>query len=168
MKITGIDKLISRLTNLANAGDSKMREFLEKLAAIGVSVAAVKFGNAQYDGDNDVKVLNPQWVSDKRLEIVAVGNAVTFIEFGTGITYNEQHPKASELGFNRGSYGQGKGARPSWAYYGIPGTNGRIVRDTSLGSVILTEGNPPARAMYDASKEIRNNILKIAKEVFYK
>ena len=66
----------------------------------------------------------------------------------------------------RGEYGQGKGSQDSWGYYGNPGTNGRVVKENGKGSLVITHGNPPARAMYDAGKEMREQVRAIAKEVF--
>lgn len=164
IKITGLDKAIKRLDNLANEL-SNYKIFLEKLAEIGINVAQAKFTSATYDGINDVKV-HSEWISDSTIQVIAYGHAVTFIEFGTGTIYTEQHPLASEMGAIRGSYGKGKGRRSSWTYYGEKGTNGRFVRSSDKGDVYRTQGNPPARAMYLASKEIKQKILDICKEVF--
>ena len=56
-------------------------------------------------------------------------------------------------------------------YYGEPGTNGRVVRTQQKEGeeavdVIRTHGNPPARAMYDAGKAMRERIVEIAREVY--
>ncbi len=167
IKVTGIDRLISKLEANRKSLEEKQHRLLEELAKVGIEIADVKFSTAQYDGDNDVVVnSSPEWVGDNKLFITASGNAVTFIEFGTGVHYVEQHPKGTELGAIRGAYGRGKGSRDSWGYYGSPGTNGQVVKETDKGAVILTHGNPPARAMYDAAKEMRNQIADIAREVF--
>lgn len=167
ISVTGVDKLIDKLKAYRNSLEDKQHRLLEKLAEIGIDVASVRFESAQYDGDNDVVVnKSPEWVEDNRLFITATGHSVTFIEFGTGVHYAEQHPNAAALGFTRGVYGQGNGSRDSWGYYGSPGTNGRVVRETDKGPVVLTHGNPPARAMYESTKEMRNRILSIAKEVY--
>ena len=165
--ISGIDKAIKDLEAYKVSLVAKKREFMTKLAEIGIETATLKFSTAQYDGDNDVIVQKtPEWIDENTLEIVASGTTVLFIEFGAGVHYTEQHPKADELGFTRGTYGQGKGSRDMWGYYGSAGTNG-IVRTKADGSyVVLTHGNPPARAMYDASKEMESKILEIAKEVY--
>lgn len=167
IRITGVKETIGRLKKYRAELSDKNRTFLEKLAEIGIDTASVRFSQAQYDGENDVVVgSSPEWLNDDTLVIKAAGQAVLFIEFGTGVHYSEQHPKAAELGFTRGSYGQGKGKQDSWGYYGAPGTNGRTVVKKDGSTVVITHGNPPARAMYDASKEMRENILSVAKEVF--
>lgn len=169
---TNIDQLIKSIETRKNDINAKFRVFLERLAKIGIDVAQTRFYSAQYDGNNDVRVeQTPQWVDDHTLAITASGKAITFIEFGAGVHYTEQHPKADELGMIRGEYGQGKGKQNTWGYYGVPGTNGvvRKIKDTHDGGgkvLVLTHGNPPARAMYDAGKAMRENVTRIAMEVF--
>lgn len=150
----------------------KCRVFLGRLSELGVQTADVRFRNAQYDGTNDVETL-AEWEGDNKVKVIARGRSVTFIEFGAGVYYSEAHPLADSKGAIRGEYGQGKGKHITWGYYGDPGTNGRVATDKDghpivrdEGPVILTHGNPPARAMYEASKAMREEIKKIAKEVF--
>ena len=167
IKVTGVERLINKLRTYQKSLEEKQHRLLEGLVKLGIDVASVKFQTAQYDGENDVIVnRQPEWVGDNKLFLTATGNAVTFIEFGAGIHYAEQHPNAAAFGAIRGAYGQGKGSRDSWGYYGTPGTNGRVIKENDKGTVVLTHGNPPARAMYDSVKEMRNQIANIAREVF--
>lgn len=169
IKVTGADSLINKLKAYQKSLEEKQHRLLDELFKMGIDVASVKFQTAQYDGDNDVVVnRQPEWVGDNKLFLTATGKTITFIEFGTGVHYAEQHPKAAELGAVRGEYGQGKGSNDSWGYYGSPGTNGRVVKENDKGAVIVTHGNPPARAMYDSAKEMRNQIVNKAREVFGK
>lgn len=144
----------------------RCRTFLERLAAIGVDTADVRFRTAQYDGTNDVTVFT-QWDGDNKVKVIGKGNSVTFIEFGSGVYYQEEHPLASEKGAERGGYGQGRGKGRTWGYYGEdPGSNGKVIQNKKGETVILTHGNPPSRAMYEASKAMREQVLNIAREVF--
>lgn len=163
---TNADTVILQLKQYRDNMNGKIHTLLERLAQIGVDTAAVKFDTAQYDGNNDVVVNAPEWVSDTKLIISATGHAVTFIEFGTGVHYAKQHPKAAELGMIRGTYGKGHGSQNTWGYYGDHGTDGAEVINRSGKTVVLTHGNPPARAMYDAGKEMRERVAEIAREVF--
>lgn len=165
--VKGLDSLIKRLNTMQKQLQSRIPIFLKRLAQIGVNTASVRFKAAQYDGINDVNV-SAKMQGSNTIVITASGKAVLFIEFGTGITYSEEHPKASEMGAIRGGYGQGKGNQSSWGYYGEAGTNGTKIKTTDKGDLIITRGNPPARAMYEAEKELKSKILKIAKEVFTK
>ena len=164
---TNADKVIKQITARQNAWERKLHRFLSELAKIGIETADVKFRTAQYDGTNDTIVeKTPVWTSPTTLKIVASGRSITFIEFGSGVHYTEEHPKANELGMIRGAYGHGLGKFDSWRYKGDPGTNGEVIQKGKHKGEVLTHGNPPARAMYDAGKEMRENVVKIAKEVF--
>ena len=169
MQAKEIDELISKLKKKRNTLDDKRKQFLEKLALKGFEVADITFRHALYAGFNDVVVLEPKWKDESTIVLEAQGKAVAFIEFGTGVHYSEQYPKTIEGIDARGTYGKKKGANDSWSYYGEPGNEGRIVRETKDGrTVVLTHGNPPAMAMYNASKKMgqKETILSIAKEVF--
>lgn len=172
ISVSGLDETIKHLEQVKKSLEIKQHRLMERLAEIGIDVASVRFKTAQYDGINDVSVdKSPEWIDEHTLAIVARGQAVAFIEFGTGVHYAEKHPTASKVGAVRGSYGQGKGKRDSWTYYGEPGTNGRVVRTIQKEGeeavdVIRTHGNPPARAMYDAGKAMRERIVDIAREVY--
>lgn len=53
--------------------------------------------------------------------VVAVGGAVLFIEFGTGVKYPDNHPEAGKNGFTRGGYGYHLGRlKNGWRYTGNP------------------------------------------------
>ena len=169
IEVTGTDRLIKKLEAYKKSIEDKQHELLDELAKIGINTADAEFKTAQYDGDNDVVVNNvPAWISDNQLAITATGQSITFIEFGSGVYYSEQHPKASEFGYERGAYGQGKGSQNTWGYYGVPGTNGEIIRSNEKGDLVITHGNPPARVMYDAGKEMRSVMVDIARKVWAK
>ena len=141
----------------------KEKQLLEALATIGVYEASIRFTSAMYDGINDSMVsLNP---IDKGYAIVAEGNAVAFIEFGTGVTHNtgEPYPLPRPDGIvGIGEYGDGKGKRKAWGYRGDPGTNGEVKKN----GIVITRGNPAAMPMWYATEEMRSRILQIVKEVF--
>ena len=141
----------------------KEKLLLEKLAMIGVQEASVRFTTALYDGVNDVTVSLDS--NGKGYSIVADGNAVAFIEFGTGVYHNtsEPYPNPRPEGIvGIGEYGQGKGKRRAWFYKGEPGTNGEVQKN----GVVKTRGNPANMPMWYASEEMRRSILQIAREVF--
>lgn len=165
IKINGLDELKKKVESQSQSFKSKGQTFLLRLAKEGLNVARAEFNSAQYDGTNDVTVMI-EIVGKNKVAVVANGQAVAFIEFGTGIHYTEQHPKADEMGAVRGGYGKGKGNNDSWTYYGETGTSGTVIKETDKGTVVRTKGNPPARAMYDASQKMIEKIQEIAREVF--
>ena len=160
LKTTGIDKVIKRLDGYKNQLPGKMNLLMERLAVIGAYRARADFSAAMYAGDNDVEITVNAIANG--YEVVASGKSVLFIEFGTGVI-NPEHPKSGELGFSHGTYGQGKGANENgWVYVGEQGNAGQTVRE----GVYRTRGNPPAKAMYNSSEEVRRRIQEIAREVF--
>lgn len=166
INILGIDSLKKKLDKLnkITTDESFRKRVLLRLAEIGIKEADTIFSTAQYDGTNDVKMLDPQWINDSTIQVIAKGQAVTFIEFGSGVFYTEQHPKATEMGAIRGEYGKGKGKQNTWGFYGEAGTNGVVRKITDKGQLVTTHGNPPAKAMYEASKVMRLKILEIIRE----
>lgn len=147
----------------------KNKMFIQKLAEKGIDIATLKYNKVEYDGVNDVSVKStPTWISDNKLVIEATGNSIGFIEFGTGIYNPVHHPKESEFGAMRGAYGKGKGKNIAWGYYGDSSTanaGGRSI-STKNGNVVVTTGNNANMSMYLTGKELREQILKIAREVF--
>lgn len=141
----------------------KEKLFIEKLAMIGVQEASIRFTTAMYDGVNDVTVsLEP---TPEGYVIVASGEAVAFIEFGSGVYHNpgEPYPNPRPDGVvGIGEYGKGKGKRRAWFYKGEAGTNGEVLKN----GVVKTRGNPAAMPMWYASEEMKRSILQIAREVF--
>lgn len=167
--VTGILNTIRHLNRVSRSLETKAHDFLERLGQEGFKVADAKFANALYAGTNDVTV-ELQWEDETTLHLVANGDAVAFIEFGTG-TLVEDYPKKVDGILEHGQFGQKKGAHPPWYYHGDPGNIGRPKRNrdgTYDPDTVVTWGNPPARAMFDAGQEMRNRIAEIAREVFSK
>lgn len=162
IKIEGLDDLINALKARRDSLPSKRKIFLQKLGDLGVNTAGIIFRSAQYDGTNDV-VMSTEWIDDNTLAVAASGHSVTFIEFGSGISYEEWHPYRPP-GMEIGGYGKGQGNRPYWFYKGEPGTNG--IESEKRPGLMITRGNPPARAMYEAGVNIRAKIAEIASEVY--
>ena len=142
---------------------AKEKQILEKLSMIGVREASVRFTTAMYDGVNDVQVSLDK--TSNGYAIIASGQAVAFIEFGSGVYHNtsEPYPNPRPEGIvGIGEYGQGKGKRRAWFYKGEAGTNGELQKN----GVVKTRGNPAAMPMWYATEEMKKSILQIAKEVF--
>lgn len=132
--------------------DLKAKEelFVKRLAEIGVTVATEGFAKAQYDGEKGVSV-HPEKTRNGYV-VIASGETVGFIEFGTGVRY----PEWNNFGISytpppHGSYGRGFGKNPKGWFY-APGKH--------------TYGNPPAMAMLNARDEIVGRVMQIAREVF--
>jgi hypothetical protein len=161
---TGVQQMIDSVQEYREWLKTGCTLLLERLAQEGYEVARAGFSDATYDGTNDVTVS----VEDrgKIKAVVAVGGTVLFIEFGTGITYPDNHPEASDLGMVRGMYGNGHGKQTTWGYYGDPGTNGTVAGERAKGTLVLTHGNPANMPMYNAVKELELRLGALVKEVF--
>ena len=150
-----IDRAIKELKAYKQEFLKKEKQLLEGLANIGIKEASVRFTTAMYDGTNDVSVSLEQ--SKNGYAIVAKGQAVAFIEFGAGVYHNtgEPYPNPRPQGVvGIGEYGKGMGKRKAWGY--------RNEND----ELVITRGNPAAMPMWYASEEIKNSVLKVAREVF--
>lgn len=164
-EVKGLDRLLNNLTIYPKSFDIQVELFLNRLGMIGYTEIYRDFATAVYDGESSITVQLPT-VNNNTMTIEVSGEKILFIEFGTGIVYPNDHPKAQEFGMIRGEYGQGKGSNRTWAYYGEKGTNGQLLRETEKGDLYLTHGNPANRPVYNGAEEMRKNIIRIAKEVF--
>lgn len=134
---------------------AKEELFVKRLAEIGVSVASTGFALADYDGIKDVQVTMTQ--SGTKATVLAFGETVGFIEFGTGIRNPEWDNSGMEYTPPKhGTYGKGYGARPKGWYF----TAGEG------GAAQHTYGNYPAEAMRTARDEIVEKVVQIAREVW--
>ena len=151
---SSIDSAVKQLQEYKKDFTAKEKLFVKKLAEIGVSVATTGFALADYDGINDVTV-RLEWNGNKAT-VIAEGETVGFIEFGTGIKNPEWDNKGMEYTPPRhGTYGKKHGARPKGWYF-----------KQGEGSVQHTFGNYPAEAMRTARDVMIEKVAQIAREVW--
>lgn len=134
---------------------AKETEFVRRLKELGVSVAEIGFATADYDGVNDVLIAETQ--NGNRAAVIAYGETVGFIEFGTGIKFREWDN--SGMAYTppaHGTYGKGKGANPKGWYFN---------QHEGAGAQ-HTYGNPPAEAMRTARDRMVESVIQIAREVW--
>lgn len=149
-----IEEAAQELHKYAEWIERKEAELIEKLAERGRSVAEIKFGAAAYDGTNDVSVrVDNRGTS---ATIYAEGEAVAFIEFGSGASMGYGHPDADKHGFGPGTWSTGESGKGHW-----DNPNGWYYKHGEK-----SYGNPPAMAMYDAVQTMVEEITTIAREVF--
>lgn len=161
----GIDTLLPEIESYTVWLKERSQVLLDRLAQAGFEVASARFAKAVYDGTNDASV-SLETRSEGVRAVVAVGASVLLIEFGTGVTYPDNHPQAAELGMKRGEYGKGHGKQSSWGYYGDPGTNGVVKMKKDGSTVVITHGNPANMPMYETVKELEAMLPELVKEVF--
>lgn len=165
LSVKGIDQMIEAVDQYRRWLLEKSEQLVERLAGEGFQIASAKFTQAAYDGTNDTAVSVESRGTGVQA-VVAVGASTLFIEFGTGVTYPDNHPEAATNGMARGSYGKGRGKQQSWGYYGDPGTSGRVIRSTEKGELVITRGNPANMPMYETVKELESRLPGIVREVF--
>ena len=162
MKITinpfdrkSISAAIKKLEQYERDFKTKESEFVRRLKELGVSVATTGFSMADYDGTNDVLVAETQ--SGPRALVIAYGETVGFIEFGTGVKFREYDSAGLEFTPPaHGTYGKGKGKNPKgWYFKQHEGAAGRH-----------TYGNPPAEALRTARDTMIEQVTRIAREVW--
>lgn len=150
-----IDQAIKQLKEYERDFEIKEKEFFRRLAEIGVTTARGIYSIADYDGVNDVTVALVE--KSNGYDVVAAGQSVGFIEFGTGVN----NPEWDNTGMDytppkHGTYGKKLGANPKgWYYTPNPGAK-----------AVHTYGNPPAEAMRTARDQIVENVIRVAREVW--
>ena len=150
-----IQNAINQLNQYKREFEAKEQEFVRRLAEIGVSVATDIYSMADYDGTNDVVVTSIH--NGTTATVIASGETVGFIEFGTGI----RNPEWDNSGMDytppkHGTYGKGYGARP----------NGWYFKPNEGVAAIHTYGNVPAEAMKTARDVMIERVIQTAREVF--
>ena len=154
-KKESINAAIKQIQQYQKAFQAKEAEFVRRLKELGVSVASVGFATADYDGVNDVLIAETQ--NGNRAAIIAYGETVGFIEFGTGVKYPEWDSSSTDYTPPKhGTCGKGKGANPKGWWF-----------STSPGSAQRTYGNPPAEAMLGARNSMIEQVVQIAREVWH-
>ncbi len=143
------DKAIKELQKYQKEIKPKMLEVCKRLAEIGAQEANAHLTLA--NGNNDARISTEPM--DGGYKLVMSGTDVYFIEFGTGSDV-EPHYQVSVPVF-AGSWSmehKQKYAKQGWWWY---------------GGEILT-GTPAYMPMYYAGKKMREEMPRIAKEVFGK
>jgi len=151
LNASDIDAAVRQLERYRDDLERKAKLICYRLADYGARRADIRFSTALYDGQNDVQISVEE--IDGGYRICANGEAVLFIEFGSGVTYGYGHPDPQ---------GYGPGTYPGKGHWNDP--NGWwIPKDAGGGH---TYGNPPAMAMYMTAQELREEVARVAREVF--
>ena len=145
----GTKSLLGKLDKLKDAIAYEIPRVIANNVSDQTTKAMAGFASAEYDGINDVTV--SMETGDNVWRIVASGEAVLFIEYGSGIVY----PHTSEFG-NASAYPPTSWSAshdkwlvdPKVSTYGgkwpVPGWKG-----------YWTKGNKSANVMYESQKTLR-------------
>ena len=169
-----IDSAIAKFKRIASGEiESLVKEIVEELAKAGADIARVNFAGAEYAGSHSEEVDFKISDNGKKATVYADGNAVLFIEFGTGIykqsPVNEYGEIISGEVSPHGEYGHRRGSQPwGWFYTGSQGSNPPSDTEPANGKpgVIHTHGNDADSSMYRARLELEKQYEGIVRKVW--
>lgn len=148
----GTKSLLDRLDKLHDAVAYDAPRIIADEVSNQTTKAMAGFASAEYDGNNDVAVSmetgNNVW------RIAASGEAVLFIEYGTGVTYSHTSEFGNAAAYPPASWSASHDkwlVEPRLSKYGgkwpVPGWKG-----------YWTKGNKSANVMYGSLKDLRTNL----------
>lgn len=149
---------LRKLANAARLGEKTVNALLED----GKRRTEELYGMSAGEGD-EYKVYTEPY-KDGEGALIAEGHSVGFLEFGTGVFYEDNHPLAKDFGAIRGGYGKGYGKQETWGYYGLPAPGAKFRRHTKKGDLYTTHGMSATKGMYEASKLMRDRIYEYVKK----
>ena len=163
--IDSIDKAIKKLDEYGNSLEQKANQLCEKLANLGYEVAFQIMGEHIYSGET-ISSLQVQEIEPNKYEIIAGSVALLFLEFGAG-TVGAGHPLDDEFGMGPGTYPGQKHAFDANGWWFLTDDENLAIRKSKDGKMWgHSRGNPPQMPMYNASRKIREDLLRVAQEVF--
>lgn len=151
--IDGLRKAADELRKTADDMERKGVEICKRLAEIGLRVASINYAVGSMDGNDDVEVtIEP---IEHGYKIMANGEDVYFLEFGTGVAAGFGYDTSTinpPVDISPGSWS--KTHKRLFSEKGYWYYNGRKYDMTT-----------PRMGMYHAAKEIEQNLKRIAEEV---
>ena len=151
--IDGLRKAADELRKTADDMERKGVEICRRLAEIGLRVASINYAGGFMDGNDDVDVtIEP---IEHGYKIVASGEDVYFVEFGTGVAAGNGYDTSvinPPVDISPGSWSETH--RQQFSKKGYWYYNGKKYEMTT-----------PRMGMYHAAKEIEQNLKRIAEEV---
>lgn len=157
----GIQSAIKQIENYRDNLVKKNEEFVKRLGEVGIPVIHENIAAAAGDSDktHDAYIKINSFGDYSQATLIVSGKDLLFIEFGAGVHYNgavgsSPNPMGASKGYTIGSYGKGNGSKDSWYYY------------ADTGELVRSQGTQATMPVYKAGVEMRQKMLKIAKEVF--
>lgn len=153
-----IQRAAQEIRNYSKWVQNKTEELAKRLSEYGLRRVQVGYAAALYDVDKTQRdvTLTVEERGNGQYAIVAYGFDVLLLEFGSGVKYGSGHPLDGEFGMGQGTF-PGQTHVPNPGYWWYKGEDGK-----SYFSV----GNAPSMVMYLTGMELRNELIRIAREVF--
>ena len=169
-----LDAAIKKLEQISKQEmEAFARDLVEELAKTGADIARVNFTGAEYAGTHTEDVSFKISDNGKKATVYADGDAVLFIEFGTGIyksaPVGEYDEIVSGSVVDHGEYKRKQGANPwGWFYTGSPGPNHPSDTQVAYGkpNTVHTYGNDANSSMYNARLEVEKRYEGIVRKVW--
>lgn len=164
IKLRLSDKGVKDAINQVKEARKKLKwaqdELVVRLSDFGASRASLYFDSAQMSPGDEKPVISVKLDRGaKRATITASSRDVGFIEFGAGSRFaSSPHPLNSEFGTGPGTWSEGPNGKGRWNdprgwFYNRDGTKMR------------SYGQPAAKAMYQTSLDIQEEVERIVREV---
>lgn len=157
VNVRGVDEAIRRLEEYRDRLEWQTNELCRRLADMGATNVSILFSRAIYTGPLDFSVSVE--AVDNGYQIIVSGQSVAFVEFGTGVTYGYGHPQAGEFNVGPGTYPGQTHAMTGEGWYLPKGKQ-------SADGTKHTYGNPPNMPMYNTAQDLKQEIARVAREVF--
>lgn len=170
LSVSGIKALQKQLQDYQKDLTNKCRELAKQLSEIGIKVSGERIGESPLGKYVTIKTEITEEQAGCKAILIATGsvkesegyapfNTLLAIEFGAGIHYNKTpNPNADKFNMGVGTFpGQIHAFEDGWYYW-----------DDKVQKWRYTHGVKATMPMYNASMEIQQNIVKIAKDVFGK
>lgn len=169
-----LDAAIKKLEQISKQEmEAFAMDLVEELAKTGADIARVNFSDAEYAGTHTEDVSFKISDNGKKATVYADGDAVLFIEFGTGIyksaPVGEYDEIVSGSVLDHGEYKRKQGANPwGWFYTGSPGPNHPSDTQVAYGkpNTVHTYGNDANSSMYNARLELEKQYEGIVRKVW--
>lgn len=162
-----IEEAIREVNAYKNKVEKAGNEIAKRLSALGYDVAYSVMSGHVFSGET-AESLEVVEKGDGKYVLYAASQALLFFEFGAGATYyGEGHPWGDETGYKPGTFNPGS---PNWNNpngWWFPTDDPRLIWriDKNGQGWAHSYGNKPHMPFYKADKAMKENLVKLAKEI---
>lgn len=152
--LSSFDEAIKQTREIEEYIRKKIDELISRLADIGVETAQRIASNGSSSGNTDVEI-HKEATENGSFRIVMSGEDVYFIEFGAGIGVDESDPFVAQANVDvyDGSYS-------------IEHNGPYIKYGSWFYNNVQMNGIAALKPMYYSQKEMENQLIQVAREVF--